>query len=649
MNPRALRWTLAAAALALWAVFGALRFDQGLDLGGQGQWVYGASLESASTAVHSVIETGDGPIRYQILGAWMRLTTPSFRAAVQVQLFLHALLAALLVLWGMRRGWFVTVAVQAALFAAAPLPFAALWAGTVLMLAGLLPDRARPPLVTGVLLAALLTQDPLWFVIVLGVVILRTEGTRRFRVLRAGTAGFAIGIALVLLHAANSGAFVATLRNALIEPWTWAFARSGQIGTALLHGAWLDRPFAGLLTGEQPGPAWPAHAFLHAWALRCAALLLLATVIAAVRAGRQNRMIPVVLAALALCALRGDLPTLALALIFIAATGGRVIERTRWRRVWACALAFSISVGCAENAWLLVHQDRAGLTRWDAPGVGVRLDAARAHSLQDAVSRLHLHDGRSALIWPDLAGLHFLLGSRPAVRWLSPTHAADDVVANVLQAGRAPAVVFAADPSLLPQNLEAHLPHAASVLRKDYRLRGSVPARGLNLRIIERGARPDDPLAARIPRVECMVAPELQTVGPALRDDVAIGQSFRIAGDDLRGFAFRLVTSADSVDVELRARVWERRGSEFSALLEARTLRFVASRSKPMQWFDFPVDDTADRDLALVFECEGTPTAEVRFAWHETADESGLGDVYTGGSAMLDLREVDADLIILIY
>jgi hypothetical protein len=173
-----------------------------------------------------------------------------------------------------------------------------------------------------------------------------------------------------------------------------------------------------------------------------------------------------------------------------------------------------------------------------------------------------------------------------------------------------------------------------------------MAAGGLNLRAFERGGNEDDPLAARLPRVEAIVAGEVEELSPALRNDLAIGQSFRIAEDDLRGFAIRLVTSADSVPVRLRARLWEKPGSEYNSLLAARTLELVARRDQPMHWVNFPVVDTVDRNLALVFETMETPKGEVRFAWNEDA---GIGDVYPWGSAMLDLDEVDADLVILIY
>ena len=200
-----------------------------------------------------------------------------------------------------------------------------------------------------------------------------------------------------------------------------------------------------------------------------------------------------------------------------------------------------------------------------------------------------------------------------------------------------------------PQNLERSLPLTTTSLRRNYRLRGALAAGGLNLRAIERGTRSDDPLPTRLPRIECMVAPSAQQLTPALRDELALGQSFRIEDDDFEGFAIRLVTSTDSVAVRLRVRIWERPGTEFNSLLDATSLNLVASRSTPMHWIPFPVADTAGRDLALVIETMGTPHADVRLAWHENAGEDGLGDVYPYGSALLDLTPVDADLIILIY
>jgi hypothetical protein len=586
-----------------------------------------------------VIDTGDGPLPYQLLGAWMRLGGPSYRGAAQIQTLLHALLAALLFGWTLRRGWPSVLAVQLALLAAAPLSFGALWAGLTLLVPATL--RSRPGLVFGVLLAGLATVEPGWFLVCIAVAL-----TVRSDLLRDGATGLGAGMTLVVLAALASGSPGATLSNAL-TPWSRLFAEFGRVFDTVQAGAWLHLPFSGLTTGEDLGARWPLHTGLRAFGLRLSVMLLLAAPALLIWRGADKRGLPLALSisAVGLVLLRGDVPGIVTATVLSALAWS--IASVGWHRALLALFAVALATPVAENLWLTTHARRAGLELWDSSRVGVRLDAARARGLKTTVSELHLHTDQPALIWPDLPGLHFLLGSRPVVRSLGPGE--DAATAAALRASSPPVVLLAPHPTLLPQELERSLPATATELRRNFRLRGALPAGGLNLRAYQRGGSAEDPLVAFFPRVEIMVARGAQELSPALRDDLAIGQSFRFAGDDIRGFAIRLVTSADSVPVRMRARLWERPGVDYNSLLEARTLELVARRNQPMHWVDYPVEDSAGRDLALVFETMETPGADVRFAWHEDASEAGIGDVYPWGNALLDLEPVDADLIILIY
>jgi hypothetical protein len=251
---------IVAAAIALgWALFGALRFVQGLDRAAQGLWVLGASIEAGGEAVHAVVDTGDGPLPYLLLATWMRIFGESFVAAAHLQTLLHLTVAILLGLWTLRYGTAAVLLGQLALLAGAPLPIGALVAATGLLLGATLPERARPALVTGVFLAGTLTLDAGWFLI--GLLLGAAWHRDRWRGLAAG---LAIGIALVLVQALASGALSPTLANALGGPWS-ALAASGfgRVFDTLVSGAWLSIPFAGLDTGEAPGPAWPAHAWIR--------------------------------------------------------------------------------------------------------------------------------------------------------------------------------------------------------------------------------------------------------------------------------------------------------------------------------------------------------------------------------------------------
>lgn len=637
---------------AVWVWFGVLRFDQGLDLAGTGRWVLGGGLEASGRAVHAVVDTGDGPLRYLLLAAWMKLAGPGFSAAASLLVLLHAVLAGLLFVWSWPRSRIGALLAQLALLAAAPLPFGPLWAGLTLLVPALLPRRFRPALVAGLFLSGLMLTDAPWFLAAATALVLGVGSDRRRIALRRAAIGLGVGLALALVQALASGAVGPTLTNAFAGPWSGLSWGPGPLLGALGHGAWLDRPFAGLATGERLPEAWPLHAPLRALGWRMAGIAVLLGPLLALAHRRPGPAAGLGIAGLVLVLGRGDLPTLGSAVVLAALAttlAGRADGRLRAIAV-ACVIG-GLLVPLAENGWLGVHASRPGLVRWDAPRSGTKISAARRDGLQQAIDQLHLPPDQPALIWPDLAGLHVLLESRPAVRWLRvpASGAADRSVAAALAADPPPVVLFAPAPVLLPQNLERRLPRTATTLRHDYRLRGSLPAGGLHLRAIAAGARPGDPLAAELPRVECMVAPSAQTLSPALRDDLAIGQSFRIETDDLRGFAISLVTQADSVEVELRARVWERPGTQFNSLLDARTVTLVARRNQPMHWVEFPVADTAGRDLALLFETRRTPAADVRFAWHEDAGPDGIGDVYEQGSAMLDFTPIDADLVMLIY
>ncbi len=656
MTPTQRHRLLALAVFLIWIGFGHLRFDQGLDLGGYGLWVFGSAVEASGTAVHALVDTGDGPLAYQLLGSWMRIAGESYHSAAQVQTALHALVAALLAFWLAPLGIVAVLVSQLALLAVAPLHFGVLWAALTLMAGALLSRRSHPGLAAGLLLAGLLTTDALWFLVAVLVFASALSSDARGRLLRSAAAGFAAGTGIVIIHALVSGAAAETLQNALAGPWSrlGTDLDPGRSISTMRSGAWLHLPFAGLRTGEFLGSAWPGHELMRATGARIGgALVLIAPFVLALRGRPPWRLATgLALAGLILGLGRGDLPTMTLALVLVTIAwltdppGGR-----RLRHAGLTLLVIALLVPAVENAWLVLNSGRDGLERWDAERVGIRLSTTRIAGLKQALTQLHFHSGQPALIWPDLAGLHFLLDSEPVVRQLAPplTSEADSAIAAALIRAEAPAVLFATSPALLPQNLERTLPETTRTLRRNYRLRGGLAAGGLNLRAIERSARSDDPLATRLPRIECMVAESAQLLTPALRDDLALGQSFRIEGDDFEGFAIRLVTNVDSVDVELRVRLWERPGSEFNSLLDARTLNLVASRSTPMHWIPFPVVDTAGRDLGLIIESVGTPRADVRLAWHENAGEDGLGDIYPAGSALLDFSPVDADLIILIY
>jgi hypothetical protein len=629
---------LAGAIGLAWAVFGGLRFDQGLDLVSQGLWVLGASFEAGGSPVHGVIDTGDGPLPYLLLGTWMRLFGESFIAAARVQMVLHVAIAVCTVIWTRRHGPWAVALGQLALLAAAPLPFPAAWAFLSLLLGATLPERARPAMVCGFLAAGLVTLDSAWFLVAAFCAALLHR-----RAIRSLANGFALGVATILVQALASGSVGPTLVNAFAGPWTGpAGYEFGRVFTTLVSGAWLHLPFAGLATGEIPGPTWPAHEILRSTGLRLLGGWTLASPLLLWWKLRNAPASWIATAAALLLLMRGDVPGIVIAGAVCGLAWANACSRDL--RPALAVMTLALLVPAAENSWLAARSGRPTLERWESERVGVRLTPARSASLQTAVRELHLHADQPALVWPDLPGLHFLLDSRPVVPELRPGR--DARTAEALRASPAPVVLIAPSRDLLPQHLERSHPETSTELRRNYRLRGAMPAGGLNLRAFQRGGSEDDPLAARLPRIESIVANDVQELSPALRNDLAIGQSFRIEDDDLRGFAIRLVTTSDSVNVRLRARLWEKPGSEYNSLLAARTLEIVARRDQPMHWVNFPVTDTAGRNLALVFEAMETPLGEVRFAWNEDAT---LGDVYPYGSAMLDLEEVDADLVILVY
>ena len=160
-----------------------------------------------------------------------------------------------------------------------------------------------------------------------------------------------------------------------------------------------------------PGPVWPAHEILRSWGLRLLGVVVLASPILLWWKARGSREAWLASAAALLLLLRGDVAgiTASGAICGIAWAMASVPHR----RHYVALVALALLVPAAENLWLAARSGRPELERWESPRVGVRLATHRAAGLQAAIRELHLHDDQPALIWPDLGGLHFLLGSAP--------------------------------------------------------------------------------------------------------------------------------------------------------------------------------------------------------------------------------------------
>ena len=653
----------AAAAIVGFAI--ALAFlRQGLDLRGDGLWLLGARFLLDGEDLHTNLRTGDAALRYQALAGWMRTFGESAFALATMRATGHALaMAAAVGLAARRLGVTAAAAVFVAMIAALALPPAGVVGWIVAGLVAL--AHRRSPTAAGVLAGAgvgvLFLLDPRWSIVALttAVAAWSAVGVERDR----RPAGLGVGLVSVFGIAALGAALATDPAIALRQSFVVPLASMGETvdpGRFVANAwsaAWLDLPFAGLrATGESPGPVWPGHEITRSLALRAVVLAAVTVVLfAAVRlvrkpsSARVRTATGLALAAILVLLLRGDVPSFRAAAPLVVLAAVAVAGGTRGRIV---AVVATVVLGplALEPAWMAANRDRLR-TYQEHPRAGTDLDAARIHRLASMKQVLDPAARESLLVWPALPGVHWLLGTDPATPFVDvPAGAADDAIAVRELRDRPPRyVLLGFSRALLGHEMITSIPDTWSHLREKYRLLGRVLAGDENLRVLgpAHSVRPEnDRMANQLPMVELTVANDRS---PALREEFTVGQGFRTHGRDVEGFAFRARTDADRVALRLRVNVWERMGEEYDTLLESEDVDTVIEQDGQVVFVEFPVSDSADRDLAILIEALETPRAEVRLDWRDDDDPREPGDLYPEGDAILGITPVDADLYFLVY
>ena len=651
MNPR----TVVVAVLGFGIAMGVgLRFHgQGFDLQTEGLWLLGARTLRLGQDLHASLALDDAGLPSRLLSAWMGVAGESIAALASLRAVLFALAtAAATGLLTRARGPWAGAAMLLALLTAMALPWAAAVAWIFAVVVVALGKRTLAAgMVAGIGLALVLLFDLRY-----GIVLLAFLGFARGATGLPARATATAAVATLAVVAIASGAqggsalsqtFVAPLVDLArhVDP--------SRVVTTWWSAPWLGLPFAGLRdTGAIVDAAWPAQGTMRALALRAlgvGALVLFVVGASRVRDVRPRARLATGLfaAAVVLLVLRGDVPSLREVAPLLVA-GLFVGARTLRPSLGFVGVALVCLPLAAEPVWLALHRDRAPMQVWaDARG-GVALASGRIERLEGMRQALDPRPGEPMLVWPELPGVYWVMGTEPVAPYLDVpvSNEADTELATALRRDPPRHVLFGFSRALLGHELIRAVPSTWDLLRTNYRLRGRVLAGYEDLRVLTPVADGDGELGTMLPMVELTVANDRT---PALREDFPVGQGFRTAHRDMVGFAFRARTSARDVPLRLRVQVWERLVDAYDTLLDSDMIDVIVRFDRHLIFVDFPVEDSANRDLAIVFTVMDTPSAEVRLDWR--TDEGGRGseDLYPAGDALLGLTPVDADLYFLVY
>ncbi len=646
---------------------------QGFDPDRQGLELLAAAQVLDGRAPHATLDTGQSPFGAHVLALWMRGRGLQAGAWSQNEALWFGLAWAFgaALLWfgpaapraGSRRvPWLVLWG--AALFAALPTgPAPAATAAGLWLLNGRRGTSVWPDRLLGAMSFFTFTLDPVSGLALSIPVFVSHTGRRE--ALRGLAAAGAIGFVLAIA----SGAAADVVRNSILMPVSAWGTRLAQARGIL--GLWPSEPGASAWlraawTGEAAGTLPHTPILWIAVTRGLLALGVVGTVATTLAALRRSRAASTTAAA--------ALGAMALLLV-IGAQGPRDYAlATGWacvalalgrpaagvpRPVWIALLVLAPAL--AENLWGVARADRATLVDWDvARGHGVRLAPARADQWRRLLDALRFSErsqqrGEAArqptemLAWQHKAGAIFLAGARPASRWMQAPRGGDAdrrLLADL--GGRGPRLVVLPDADALTvQELQARLPLTTEELRRSFRLRGVLAIGAESLRLLSPEVPGETPrLTARLPRLEMGPGND---VAPAMHKGLSVGQSFRLEGEDLEGFALRWSTRGHDIRARLRARVWQRRGDDFDTLLAARTVEVLIEGDGNWSVLRYPLERTAGLELAITVELLEPTPAEIRLRWCAPSGPGAPGDPLPGGSALLDREPVAADLEMRIY
>ena len=653
-------WIAAVVAGLLAGAIAQPFFVQGLDMVDEGRWLLGARIVLQGDDLHATIAGGGSGLREHVLATWMRVVGDQATALASLRAVGFGLAAGAMVGLGAHvAGIGGAVALFAAALAALPLAPAAGLVWIMALVAVAFGERGRRTrgVLIGAALGAVFLLDPRTFLLgaalVCFLVTLDATWRREVKTIAAGLSTVVVlAVILASVSASPSAAFHATFVGPVVEGFG-SVDPLRAVRTAW-NGAWIDQPLLGLrATGETFEAAWPAHGTLRATALRLVVLAVPLILVAAWVARARGRshaafVVAQVVAVVALGALvlRGDVPSLR-STVPIVVLGLAVLAGRDRGRLATIAAAIACLPLAAEPVWFTARIDRPGLALVD----GIRFDDGRAHRLESTRDVMTMRPGERTLIWPELPGIHWLLRTRPAAPHLDvpDDERADRETARALRANLPRTVFFGFSRAMLGHELMRRAPESWNVLRDNYRLRGRVLDGDENLRVLTRagtGAPASEGMANQLPTVELTVAND---VSPALREDFTLGQGFHSGPRDIEGFAFRARTSGTNVRLRMRVNVWEWENDRYSVLHASEIVETTIVRDGQVVFIEYPLDATADKDLAITMEAVDTPSSEVRLDWRSDDDAVELGDLYPEGDAILGLTPVDADLYFLLY
>jgi len=644
-------WTFVAFVVALWS--GGLLFAQGFDLRDDGWWLLGAQN---ARGLHGSIQLEEASGRFMLLHAVMTLFGESARSLVWLRAVLSALCGsavfALLFHGGRRVGAWVALAAVLALGPPPP------WLLPPLILVLGLETRKWRLAASAVAAACAFGVGS--FALCLLVSVCAWPRSSEDKPLRWPWIGIAAGVVLVCVIGWQAGGIARELDAGWRRPvermlttlgsgaaWNWWHSMRG--------GPLLGLPFAELHSGAEIQPLFGGHSAVRAWSFRALYLFVFAAAIAATARALQRRRggagLALCVAGAAVLIARGDLIQLRAASVLAFPGWLFLAGRLRAARWILFVLALPLVAPLAERAWLIAHHYRSTLLHWDTARAEILLDPATIREIESLNERLPGR-GDPMVVWPNAPGLHWLLERPPGTRYVRqpPADRSAEII-DEMRRSEVAAVLLGPECLRGPRSLAVLQADLHEHLRTHFQVNGSATVLGQSFRLLAplpQGIALDDlSLAQRMPVAEMGVGTERT---PALREGLAVGQSFRMGSTDFRGFSLRWQTSRDGVVLPLRFHLWLKDGERYDTLLHFFDADIeIESSGERSTMRVGPLPDTANRELALSFNLREPIDFVAEALWHR--HDTGRGDVdfYPLGSAMINDEEVAADLYFAIY
>jgi len=484
----------------------------------------------------------------------------------------------------------------------------------------------------------------------------------------AVAAGLAAVGAAALLVAAVRGALGGLVWDTMLSPL--ATAGSDHAATGVLRFGWpadSGTVFSQLFTGEAKTAAWPGQGWQRALAYRAAFLVILAAPPAMLLGRRRlaRTAAPLLGGAVAgwlTLAWRNDVVHVTAAfygtLLLGAVALGGVGRRRSLAAAAAGVLAFVVlGAPLGERLWLATHLDRPTLTDLRWPTAQVRMAPARAAILDDVLERLDAYGHTPLVAWPAQPGIVFLSGRRPAVPQVTllagTVRDEEAVVAGLRAAGEPPLVLGRAfGVTLGGRAIQDLAPVVWTALREDYVIADRCGDITDGFQIIRSGrdAGVDPLMVAYLDRLPGTAQQVKNSLAPELTDGTTVGQTFPVGGLDLSAITVALAVGGP-LPAELGFTVTVQVLDAAGAPGPPQRFRTRITQSEPVQACNLafgPVPGTAGRRVQVTIACSDPGANRMRLLWRDAA-LGARGEVFPGGTALVDGRPVDADLYFISY